>query len=361
MLASLNKHLRGVEKAKLEILAWLEKNKLKPNDRFLSQRQLAELLDIDPMTAHKVLTDLSKKGILYRKKGSGTFIGPDASKNTTFKYAVILPGVNMETPESNPECWHLVQTMMLSFTQSIKENEIFSTIVLNPDYDVSAAELKVADFDVIFFSSDLQYRALISHLNALGKKQMVIIGSSPDCDIKCIKLASSAKINTYKAISYLLDNGYRRIGYLGAGFLKEKLEGYKQALSDYGINFSEKDIVLGLDTQNDGPRGASVLMERGFDGNCIFVDTDLKAIGVIDYLTKREIRVPEDISIMGYDGMEQFSKAPPYLTSFKNSTKELIREALNLLRVRQKGEYIDKTIEIPGTVIVNKTVKTERG
>ena len=329
MLPSTKKTQRCVEKVKGALLEWQKKNRPKPGDACFSQRELAKLLHVDPMTAHKALNELTAEGVLYSKNRSGTFFGPAPHRSQTMKYAFLLPTANLDVPEHNPDCWHIVQAITSAFTQCLTPNELFSTILLPTDSSLAQVEATVGDYDALFFAGEGEYENLIHQLIDRRKKQVVIIGSDPDCAFSCIRLSNAVHLNTYRAISYLLECGYRKIAFLGME--SKKFDSYKKAIRDYGLTPSDNDIVLGLDTQKDGRRGASILLNRGFDGDCVFADTDFKAAGVIEFLAARGMRVPEDMAVMGYDGLEQFTRHAPFLTSIKIAIKEQIRDSLNLL------------------------------
>ena len=93
------------------------------------------------------------------------------------------------------------------------------------------------------------------------------------------------------------------------------LNGYRMALKDFGIPVDEELIFRGFSLQKDGTRAASILMARGMPCDAVFADTDLLALGMIEHFRTKGIKIPEDIGIMGYHGLEVATAQPPYLTS----------------------------------------------
>ncbi len=358
LLASVKK-MKGAEKVKAEVLSWIKEHNPEPGHKFFSQRELARLLKVDPMTAHKALNELTKEGKLYSEHGKGTFVGPKPEKINFLNLALALPKSNLENSSKNPENWHIVQKIYSAFLQSLKVGETFSTIVYPTDASGAEAIEKFSKYDAVFFASEREYAALIKKLIEKKQTQVAIIGCPSDYAPECLKLSVALTESVRQAVSFLAQKGYRRIGYIGSTKMKEKIEGYKMALSDYGLAMNEKNVVLNIDSQYDGARGASILIAQGLECDCIFVDTDLKAIGVIDYLQKQGKKIPKDIGVMGFDGLDQFVNAPPYLTTVKTDFNELIDAALKKIREKDNKEIINSSIEIPGNIIPNKTVKGE--
>ena len=131
MIAATPIPLRGAEKAKHAIREWIRKNKPRRHDKFFSQRELAKLLDVDPMTAHKALRQLSEEGVLYRQRGRGSFIGPAPITNRGLRMALIMPGADYDDPDMNPDNWHMVQRHTAAIMRAMNNDDTFSVVVLS--------------------------------------------------------------------------------------------------------------------------------------------------------------------------------------------------------------------------------------
>ncbi|MFA7231486.1 MAG: substrate-binding domain-containing protein, partial [Victivallaceae bacterium] len=221
--------------------------------------------------------------------------------------------------------------------------------------DFNDAQNRLLHYDAVFFIGDEEYCELINNMLTSKQTQVCLIDPS-NKEKNCLQLSLSLKESAYRAVSFMARNGYRRIAYIGSDHHPEgKLSGYKLALKEYGLPLIEKNIIIGINAQTDGQRGVSILMGHGMDCDSIFVDTDSKAAGVITYLAQQGLKVPEDIGVMGFDGLDVFVKAPPYLTTVKTCFKEVIEKALELLREKDRNEIIERCIEYPGKIIVNRT------
>lgn len=148
----------------------------------------------------------------------------------------------------------------------------------------------------------------IDHIRALrlANYPVVMLVGDPDSgiDAVCVDEARGA----YKATRHLIDIGHKRIGLVdGANPLgnREKREGYVQALSEAGIAF---DPALAID-----PRGHSVIrgylaMEAMMAGSArptaVFSANDSLALGALRWCVKHQLRVPQDMAIIGFDNIE---------------------------------------------------------
>lgn len=145
----------------------------------------------------------------------------------------------------------------------------------------------------------------------------------------------------YQAVSYLLKLGHRRIACVtGPSNLidsQQRLEGYVRALQEYGIPYNPGLIVEGKYTYESGERAADVLLDRNLNADAVFSFNDMMAIGAMKRLQERGLRIPEDISVIGYDDIfvDQFLSVP--LTTIKQPTEQLGRMAARKIINKEVG------------------------
>jgi LacI family transcriptional regulator len=161
--------------------------------------------------------------------------------------------------------------------------------------------------------------------------------------------------NSYRAPSVLPDNkggarlitqhlielGHRRIALLaGPEHLRTsavRLEGCREALEGAGIAFDESLVRSGGFTADGGAKATSELIEGGADFTAVMASNDLMAIGALSELQSRSIGVPEDISVAGFDDVQnaQFVSVP--LTTVRVPMHEMGAEGAALLLDILKG------------------------
>ena len=147
----------------------------------------------------------------------------------------------------------------------------------------------------------------------------------------------------YLAAKHLLDQGHRRIAFVSPstrypGVMQERFQGFCQALQEQGLTFPEEDQFTITDT----------LYERGMDvGEAIAARpeitavaamADVLALGVMEGLRQGGRRVPEDVSVTGFDDLPECRYAYPKLTSISQHLEEKVRIAGDYLFAMLRGE-----------------------
>ncbi len=75
-------------------------------------------------------------------------------------------------------------------------------------------------------------------------------------------------------------------------------------MSLYNLPFKEKNVVYTLTTKDGGRKAGEMMLERERIPSAIFAISDLQAIGLLDYFKERNVKLPEDFSLVGYDDLE---------------------------------------------------------
>ena len=145
----------------------------------------------------------------------------------------------------------------------------------------------------------------------------------------------------YVATAHLLSLGHRRIACVTAlpdhTVSQERLVGYKAALDDWNVAFDEHLIIHGDFDYASGLRAAEQLLQLSELPSAIFAHQDLLAIGVIAGLKRAGIRVPEDIAIIGYDGLEIAMFYDPPLSTIIQPVHAMGMQAMTLLANTLEG------------------------
>ncbi|NLE51613.1 MAG: LacI family transcriptional regulator [Chloroflexi bacterium] len=161
--------------------------------------------------------------------------------------------------------------------------------------------------------------------------------------------AGSASINTtnwqgaYDATAYLIELGHRRIAFVsglaGLASTAERLHGFQDALADHGLPLEDTLIVEGGFTEQGGFDAAQALLDQSDIPTAIFAANDLSATGVIDAIRQRGLRVPQEVSVIGFDDIPQASLVYPKLTTVRQPLDQMGRKAVALLleQIEQRG------------------------
>jgi LacI family transcriptional regulator len=142
----------------------------------------------------------------------------------------------------------------------------------------------------------------------------------------------------YLATRHLIDLGHSRIACLAGPSnvtpSSERVTGYLQALREAGLAPDEKLIVSGNFRAESGFQIIQDLLRLPEPPTAVFASNDLMAIGAMRAAAQNGLRVPEDISIVGFDDIELASYVIPALTTVRQPKSEMGKAAVELL-IRQ--------------------------
>lgn len=163
------------------------------------------------------------------------------------------------------------------------------------------------------------------------------------------------------ATEHLLELGHRRIAYIGgierAECNQARLHGYMAALAAHGLAVDPQYIVSGGRFRRDsGVSGMKALLKLEKRPTAIFAGSDSIALGVLSEAAHCGLKVPGDISLVGFDGTIQGEESVPALTSVAQPLEEMGRAALRSLLRQARGEVLDShRVELATHVIVRES------
>lgn len=166
----------------------------------------------------------------------------------------------------------------------------------------------------------------------------------------------------YLATSYLIEHGHTDIAFL-AGNLKDhgvgerRLEGYEKALNEHNIPF-KKENILTLNTDFDSGRKLGKRLVETTKATAAFCVADILAFGLMKELNSMGIRIPEDISVMGFDNLKIGEYCSPGLTTVGQNIFEKGEKAVELLinSIEEKENNV-KEIILPTTIVERESVR----
>jgi LacI family transcriptional regulator len=162
----------------------------------------------------------------------------------------------------------------------------------------------------------------------------VLVGRHPGAEVSFVDVDSRGAAQ--EAVAHLLGHGYRRIAMIcGAPNLIATIDrhaGYVNALQEAAIPPEPSRVVFSDFTQRGGHRAmTSLLQDRAHLPDAVFAASDAMAIGAMAAIQEAGLRVPDDIAVMGFDGLIEGEDCTPPLSTVSQPMADLGREAVRLL------------------------------
>lgn len=147
----------------------------------------------------------------------------------------------------------------------------------------------------------------------------------------------------YLAAKHLLDQGHRRIAFVSPstrypGVMQERFRGFCQALQEQGLTFPEEDQFTITDTLYERGMDVGEAIAARSEITAVAAMADVLALGVMEGLRQGGRRVPEDVSVTGFDDLPECRYAYPKLTSISQHMEEKVRIAGDYLFAMLRGE-----------------------
>ncbi|WP_107943783.1 LacI family DNA-binding transcriptional regulator [Metasolibacillus sp. FSL H7-0170] len=169
------------------------------------------------------------------------------------------------------------------------------------------------------------------------------------------------------AMQYLIENGHKNIAYITiTGYqeystFNDRFLGYKQALQDNGIAYNE-ELVFEANNHNSALDFSMNLLQTNPNVTAIFASTDSIALEVLEAISRCNKKVPEEISIMGFDDINIAGNPYVKLTTISQRKEEMSKLALTNLLALISGESSSPVqIVLEPKLIVRGTTKSTKG
>jgi LacI family transcriptional regulator len=301
---------------------------------------------------------------------------PDVSDKTKAKIQKIITQNNYQPND-------IARGLVLKKTKTIG---LIIPDISNPFFPeiIKGVEHKTKDFgySVIICDTDNQIKQEKSSIDLLLSKQVdgIIMSLSNDSlmDLDAIKESNLSivqldrnipdlnypmvsvdnKVSGYKATKYLIDLGHKKIGHvtgeLHTKTAQDRMEGYKKALNDNNLEINEILIINGDYSKKSGYQAMKKMINNQTP-TAVFFANDLMALGAYEALDEYNLKIPDDISIIGHDDIDVSSLIQPKLTTMSQPKNKLGKIAAEILL-----DLIENNKDFSEDVILNtKLVKRQ--
>lgn len=332
------------------ILGLIDSGVLPSGSQLPAEPVLAHLFGVSRMTANRAINDLRLAGYLTRQKGRGTFVH-DTTKVTDRTQIAVVLSVDIDPAFDDsyfgPLFWGLFNfanrgEYHLQFVRMGPE------LALNPDIARSAG--------VIVIAPELDSMPALHAIQKSGTP-IVVLGASWDQQaIECID--SDNKLGASLAVNHLADLGNNEISFVGgypdSSNTQDRLNGFKFAMKARGLStVPEKHVFMAQTTS----LSESQLIEIGLGiksgrlPRAIFAAGPMIAFQLHNHLKMNGLRIPEDVSVVGYDDPSYLMMLQPTLTTIRQPLTAMAEFAMERLL-----SIVTGTRANPGTTLFDPTL-----
>lgn len=203
------------------------------------------------------------------------------------------------------------------------ESKDYSVVLCNSDYDpekeakllMSLVDRRV---DGVILCSGYSNKAFLEQYRNYHVP-LVLLGRTFDSSVSDASITGDNVKGFKKAASYLIRGGNRRIVYVEGkteiSGSKQRMQGYREALTEHEISFDERLILSGDYSIEYGRKAAQELLDRQISFDAVMTGSDLIAIGMVSAFLDAGVRIPEDVELIGFDNIELAEVFRPALST----------------------------------------------
>ncbi|HFS8444181.1 substrate-binding domain-containing protein [Vibrio cholerae] len=176
------------------------------------------------------------------------------------------------------------------------------------------------------------------------------------------KIQDNSLQGGYMAAKHLIECGHKEIGCITGPLIRHqaqmRYEGYKRALAEAGVAINPDWIVESDFECEGGYQAFEKLYQRGKLPSALFVSNDMMAMGVIQAASQRGFRVPDDLSLIGYDDVHIAKFMTPALTTIHQPKYRLGKAAIDTLLYRlENPDTTAQVVQLEPTLVVRNSVR----
>ncbi|MCR5214921.1 MAG: GntR family transcriptional regulator [Eubacterium sp.] len=337
------------------------REEIRPGDKLPSENKLVIKYNVSRQTVRKALANLEKDGYIYAVHGSGTFCSDgvkmkkeskDIAVVMTYLSDYIFPKV-INGIDSVLSCNDY--SIVLKHTNNSRAREVQCLEeILQKNIDGVIIEPSKSNMFC-------RHKNLYDKLDEYGVPYIFIQGEYSIMEDKVHVLLDDER-GGYLLTKYLIELGHKEI----LGVFKSddtqgqnRHKGYVKALLEAGIPYNPENVIWFYteDRAVHPYNHIQSMIKNGKKIDAIVAYNDQLAMHIIKALREMGVKVPEDISITGYDNSQMATSTGVRLTTIVHPQEELGRMAAELLMKMIKGEEVQKRVIIEPELIVGNSCK----
>lgn len=202
--------------------------------------------------------------------------------------------------------------------------------------------------------------------------QFVLIDQKLD-EANCSSINVDCCEGAFSAVEYMISQGHKKIAFVSSPMTKwsrkQTFKGYKDALKKYGIKLKDEYLLISEEREEEidedgfehlnGKRQADIFLNDNLDATAVMAVNDMTAFAFMQQLQLRGVRLPEDISVIGFDDITFSKLLTPALTTVRYPANEVGRLAGKLIIDKvQDMDSENVTLNLQPKLIIRNSVKS---
>jgi LacI family transcriptional regulator len=188
-------------------------------------------------------------------------------------------------------------------------------------------------------------------------RPIALFGHTAIAQVTCMDVDNV--LGAVMVVNYLIQNHHTRIGLINVDedkdYTLDRYIGFKKALDEAKIGGTDEFVIKTANSVNGGNTAAKALLDRG-RFTALFCATDTIAIGAVNAIVEAGLRVPQDISIVGFDGLGHHLLTEPHITTVRQPVFEIGKRLAQVVVGRINGNDCRAEGLLPPELIPGKSV-----
>ena len=347
-----------------ELKQLILEDKIKPGEKMPSENILTAKYGVSRQTIRKAISNLESEGFVYAVQGSGTFCS-DASRFkkeskdiavvmtylSDYIFPKVISGIDLVLSDNG-------YSIVLKNTNNSRTREIQCLEDLI-EKNIDGIIIEPSKSNVF-----CKHKYLYDKLDSYGIPYIFIQGAYSVMEDKPHVIMDDEK-GTYLLTEYLISLGHRNIlGVFKSDYTQgqNRHKGYAKSLADAGIPYNPEDVIW-FYTEDRAVHPYTTLqkmIKRGKKIDAIVAYNDQIAFHLIKAIRELNLKVPEDISITGYDHSQSTGNTDISLTTIAHPQQELGKIAAETLLKMIRNEDVEQRIVIEPKLIIGNSCKRRK-
>lgn len=364
--SSLPLHLQLLDDLRQQIITGV----LKAHERLPSEWELVSTLGISRATVQRAWQAAQQEALIYRVPGKGTFVGERRAKTATQSVvALIVPDFRGSTSPRT-----------LSGAERVLRKQGYSVRVASTEYSEDEEDrilqqmVKDSICGCILWA--VKGSPQTRYISKLGGEMPIVLIDRPMPGLKLPCVTSNNYVGAMQAMQHLIDFGHRRIAFVARPHMElwtvsERARAYQDAMRATGkeplppvLIGDEKELSsfnAYLNSDDHSLKPLVDLLSQPKRPTAIFAVNDWMAIRVLRAAKYAGLRVPEDLSLVGFDNLDVVDYLTPPLTTIAQNVELMGAEAARRLLTLLDGESSEDVLTLlPTRLIVRQSTAPKR-